>query len=115
MGASNNPQRYSCKAISKLNKYGFDFIPLGIRKGEVEGKVIQNIAERPELTNVDTVTLYMNQVHQKEFYEYIIGLQPRRIIFNPGTENPELKMLASQSGIETIEDCTIVMLELGNY
>jgi predicted CoA-binding protein len=66
-------------------------------------------------TDIDTVTLYLNPLHQEPYYDYILGLKPRRIIFNPGTENPELEMLASEAGIECLEACTLVMLSTGQY
>jgi predicted CoA-binding protein len=73
------------------------------------------VTEPQPWENVDTVTLYLNPTRQEPYYDYILGLKPRRIIFNPGTENPELEMLASEAGIECMEACTLVMLSTGQY
>jgi predicted CoA-binding protein len=115
LGASNNPGRFSYKAADLLAKFRYDFVPVGIKKGESGGKQILPIKERPHIEEVDTITLYMNPFNQREYYNYIISLKPRRIIFNPGTENPELMELARQSAIETIEDCTLIMISSGVF
>jgi predicted CoA-binding protein len=70
---------------------------------------------KPEEEGVDTVTLYLGPDRQPEYYDYILSLKPKRIIFNPGTENPELVQLAKEQGIETVEGCTLVMLSIGAY
>lgn len=113
IGASNNPERYSYKAFERLTAHGFDAIPLGIKKGEVLGTPIIN--DRPALKNVDTVTLYINPNHQEAWEEYIFSLHPRRIIFNPGTENPEFAKRAQDRGIECTDACTLVLLATGMY
>lgn len=113
LGASNNPIRYSYTAVKQLLHRGHEVIPVGIKKGAIEGVPIQN--GTPELEDVHTITLYLNPQRQKEYYDYILGLQPQRIIFNPGTENPELLQLAKEQGIETEIACTLVMLSVGNY
>lgn len=113
VGASENPDRYSNKAMLSLKKHGHDVIALGIKEGEVAGiKILNN---KPQLKDIDTVTLYVGPKNQPEWIDYIIGLNPKRIIFNPGTENPEFFKAASQKGIECIEACTLVMLSIGNY
>lgn len=113
LGASPNPSRYSNIATNRLKKYGHEIVPVGIRKGEICGLDIQ--LGQPEIEGVNTITLYMNPVRQKPHYDYIFSLQPKRIIFNPGTENPELIKLAQAKGIETTIACTLVMLSVGNY
>jgi uncharacterized protein len=115
LGASNNPERFSFKAAVQLANFGYDFVPVGIKKGLAGGKPILPIKDKPFIENVDTITLYMNPVNQREYYNYIINLKPRRIIFNPGTENPELIGLAQKSAIEVVEDCTLIMLGSGIY
>lgn len=115
IGASSNPTRYAFLATSKLQLHGHEVVPLGIKSGEIDGLQIQNINEKPMLENVDTVTLYLNPDHQKQWEDYILGLKPHRIIFNPGTENPAFKRRAQNLGIETQEACTLVMLSIGNY
>ena len=112
LGASENPSRYSFLAINKLRRYGHPVVAIGRKPGKVQD--VEFSKERPQ-TDVDTVTLYLNPLHQKEYYDYIVSLKPRRIIFNPGTENDELISLAEQNGIEPVEACTLVMLSTGQY
>ncbi|HQQ94495.1 MAG TPA: CoA-binding protein [Bacteroidia bacterium] len=113
LGASDKPSRYSFLAARNLKKHGHNIILLGIRAGQVEDETIRT--DRPVLADVDTVTLYINPTHQKDWYDYILNLNPRRIIFNPGTENPEFVRLAKEKGIDCVEACTLVMLSIGNY
>jgi len=115
IGASNNPARFAYLAAEALDRYKHEFIPVGIRKGEVFGKPILNINEKPIVEDVDTITLYIGPQHQPQWYDYLISLQPKRIIFNPGTENPEFERLAEESGIEALEACTLVMLRTGQF
>ncbi len=113
LGASTNPTRYSYKATSKLKAAKHEVIPVGIKKGEIEGITIEN--GTPDLEGVDTVTLYLGPPRQAQYYDYLLSLKPKRIIFNPGTENPELMKLAEENGIEAEVACTLVLLSLGNY
>ena len=114
LGASTNETRYSNRAVKALKRNGFEAIPVSIKKGVIEGITILN--GEPEVEDVHTVTLYMNPKRQVAYYDYIVnGLKPKRIIFNPGTENDELVQLANEQGIETEIACTLVMLSIGNY
>lgn len=113
LGASPNPMRYSYAATKRLLGKGIDVVPIGIRKGEINGLEILN--DQPEVDDVHTITLYLNPSRQTAYYDYILGLDPSRIIFNPGTENPELINLARERGIETEVACTLVMLSLETY
>ncbi len=113
LGASPNPARYSYLAVNKLSRYHHPVIAIGKRKGKV-GDVEINTEQTP-VTDVDTVTLYLNPQNQKQYYNYILSLKPKRIIFNPGTENDELYKLAKQNGIEVMEACTLVLLSTGQY
>ena len=113
LGATPNPDRYAYRATSRLKAQGYEVIPMGIRKGEIEGIKIENTT--PQYEDVDTVTLYLNPELQKPYYDYIFSLKPKRIIFNPGTENFDLVRLAKKRGIETEIGCTLVMLSIGNY
>lgn len=113
LGATPNPDRYAYRATSRLKAHGHEVIPMGIRKGEIEGIKIENAT--PQYDGIDTVTLYLNPELQKPYYDYIFSLKPKRIIFNPGTENFELIRLAKEKGIETELGCTLVMLSIGNY
>lgn len=110
IGASTSPTRYSFLAAQMLTEYGHEIVPMGIKKGEVQGTPIQDIRSKPEIKEVDTVTLYIGPQRQPEWYDYILSLKPRRIIFNPGTENEEFEKLAEIAGAEVIEGCTLVML-----
>jgi uncharacterized protein len=113
IGASENPERYAYMAAHRLVKYGHTIVNLGKKQGNVAGEPI--FTDKPIVEEVDTVTLYINPMHQKEWYDYILALRPQRIIFNPNTENPELEQLAKKQGIETVEGCTLVMLGSGQF
>jgi predicted CoA-binding protein len=113
LGASANPSRYSYLALNKLKAYGHPVTGIGKKPATVNGIDISD--EKRELNNVDTITLYLNPVNQKPYYDYILSLKPKRIIFNPGTENPELVSLAESNGIQTIEACTLVLLSTNQY
>jgi predicted CoA-binding protein len=113
IGASTNTERYSNKAAHHLAARNYEFVLLGLQKGEVLGHAILN--GFPELDGIDTVTLYLNPQRQAEYYDYILRLKPRRIIFNPGTENAELVAIAEAEGIICIYACTLVLLATGNY
>lgn len=113
LGASDNPERYSNMAVKKLAAYNHPVVAIGKREGDING--IKITTQQKKEDNVDTVTLYLNPYNQREFYEYILALQPKRIIFNPGTENDELAEIAGKKGIETLEACTLVMLSTGQY
>ncbi|HEY9048554.1 MAG TPA: CoA-binding protein [Ohtaekwangia sp.] len=110
VGATNNPARYAYLAASMLTEYNHEIVPIGIKTGEVAGREIQDIRKKPAIEGVDTVTLYIGPQHQPEWYEYIFSLKPKRIIFNPGTENEEFEKLAEEKGIEATEACTLVLL-----
>jgi uncharacterized protein len=113
IGASDNPSRYSFLAIKKLKAKGHTVVAIGRKKTTVEGVIIDT--DMKPFTAIDTVTLYLNPLHQQEYYNYILSLQPKRIIFNPGTENEELKRLTEINGIEPIYACTLVMLSANTY
>lgn len=113
LGATNDATRYAYKAANMLKKHGHPIVPVGQKRGEVAGEIIRN--DQPLEEEVDTVTMYVGTRNQKPLYDYILNLNPKRIIFNPGTENPELEQMAEEKGIETIEGCTLVMLSVGLY
>lgn len=114
LGATPNPQRYAFIAANKLVKFGHEIVNVGIKNGEVAGEEILN--GTPEVENVDTVTLYVGPKNQEPYYDWLVNeVKPRRIIFNPGTENAELSMLARREGIETEVACTLVLLASGQY
>ncbi len=113
LGASDNPERYSYLAVENLTKQNHPVIAIGRKAGKINGTPI--ITDHPAEKDVDTVTLYLNPIAQKEYYDYIFSLNPKRIIFNPGTENDELENLAQAKGIQSLEACTLVMLRTGQY
>jgi predicted CoA-binding protein len=113
LGASDNPARYSFMAVERLTFHQHPVIAIGKKQGSIN--TVPIITEHTPIGDVDTVTLYLNPTHQKEYYDYILSLHPKRIIFNPGTENDELYDLAKANQIEPIEACTLVMLSTGQY
>lgn len=113
IGASNNPERYSFRAIMLLRAKNHPVIAYGLKTGTVAGVSIETRWNQD--WEVDTVTLYLNPQRQEAFYEQIVALHPRRVIFNPGTENPVFEKLLNEAGIETEEACTLVLLSLGQY
>lgn len=115
LGASPNPSRYAFTAASMLHERDIPFVPVSIKSGEIFGMPIQNLREKPPLSGIHTVTLYIGPQHQEEWYAYILSLKPKRIIFNPGTENQELMNLAKNNGIEVTSACTLVLLSTGQY
>lgn len=115
VGATDNPGRYAYLAANMLNEYDHKIVPLGIKHGEVAGEQILDIRTKPDVKDVDTITLYIGPPRQPEWYDYLLSLNPKRIIFNPGTENPEFEKLAEARGVETMEACTLVLLRSRQY
>jgi predicted CoA-binding protein len=113
LGATTNPSRYAYRAAAMLTAQGHPIFPVGIKRGEIFGKTIESNPQ--PMQGIDTITLYLNPNNQKGYYDFILQTQPKRIIFNPGTENPELEQLAEAQGIETLEACTLVMISMGVY
>ncbi len=113
VGASENPQRYANKAIRKLLRYGHEVVPLAPRPGQVAG--VPFVTGFPKVEDVHTITLYVGPGRQTAIYDYLLSLKPKRIIFNPGTENDIFMQKAQKQGIETIQDCTLIMLETGVF
>ncbi|WP_310588850.1 CoA-binding protein [Flectobacillus sp. BAB-3569] len=113
IGATTNSARYAYIATNMLLNHGHEVELLGIKKGEVASILIQN--GFPKLENIDTVTMYIGPQHQPAYYDYILELNPKRIVFNPGTENPEFETLAQSKGIAVEEACTLVLLSTGQY
>jgi hypothetical protein len=113
LGASPKPERYSFKAVNMLKKFGHPVMALGAREAMIGNtKIIKGF---PDFKDIDTITLYLGKKNQLSFYDYILEINPRRIIFNPGTHNPDLISLAEGKGIEVIEACTLVMLSTGQF
>jgi len=113
IGASPNPLRFSHKMVKSLIRHGFEAVPLGIHEGDIKG--VKILTGKPALEDIHTVSLYLAPHKQKEYFDYIISLAPKRIIFNPGTHNHELFSLAEKNDIEAITDCALIMINQGIY
>ena len=113
LGASTKPERYAFKAINMLVDKGHSVLAVGQNAGEVAGVKIQTKAI--PLKNIDTVTLYLNPARQCDYYNYIVETKPKRVIFNPGTENPEFYQLLQLNGIKVEVACTLVLLTTNQY
>ena len=113
IGASNNPERYSYKAAERLLAHGHEIELLGLKPVEVFGKTVD--IERKVFNDIDTVTMYVGPKNQPEYYDYVLAIKPKRVIFNPGTENSEFESLLSKNGILAEEACTLVLLGTGQY
>ena len=113
LGASTKPERYAYKAISMLVEKGHSVLAIGQNAGEVAGIKIQTKAI--PLKNIDTVTLYLNPARQRDYYNYIVEAAPKRVVFNPGTENPEFYQLLKLNNIKVEVACTLVLLATNQY
>tara|TARA_R110002050_G_scaffold109799_1_gene221381 strand:- start:112207 stop:112590 length:384 start_codon:yes stop_codon:yes gene_type:complete len=114
IGATPNENRYAFKAVTKLTEHEYPVIALGFRDGEIAGNTI--IKRWPSsISNIKVVSLYVGPARQPEFYNYIIGLHPKKVIFNPGTENKDFYQKLTENGIEFEEACTLVLLATGMY
>lgn len=113
VGGSIKPERYSNIAMRKLLMFDHPVVSIGLREGQVRDIEIQT--GFPELTDIHTITLYVGPQNQPQYYDYLLALNPKRIVFNPGTENIEFREMAEQKGIETIYHCTLIMLDEGIF
>ena len=113
IGASTNDARYSNKAIKNLKAHNHTVVAHGLRSGNVAGVEIQT--EQPLDSDIHTVTMYVGPQNQKGYYDYITALKPKRVLFNPGTENPEFYDKLNKAGIPYEEACTLVLLSINNY
>ena len=113
LGASDNPYRYSYLAVNRLRSQGHPVVAIGKKNTMVADVQIEK--EKKDWSGVDTVTIYLNPTHQEQYYDYILSLKPKRIIFNPGAENDELADLAVKNGISPVEACTLVLLSTNQY
>tara|TARA_B100000886_G_C20400460_1_gene482343 strand:- start:346 stop:720 length:375 start_codon:yes stop_codon:yes gene_type:complete len=113
LGASPKPQRYAYQAVLQLSRNEIEVIPMGLEDGQIDS--ISIIKPFQPLINIHTVSLYLSPHRQQEYYNYIIELKPKRVLFNPGTENPEFSQLLSSSRIQWENACTIVLLSTNQY
>ena len=115
IGASPDTSRYSYLACQMLDDAGIEFVPVGIKKGEILSNPILSLMEKPAIQDVHTVTMYISPKNQIEWYDYIISLNPKRLIFNPGTGNDELGQLAENKGIKVDYACNLVLIQTGQF
>ncbi len=113
IGATTNPGRYAHAAAHRLRQKKHEIVQIGLRSGQVADTPIDT--HQISYQGIDTVTLYIGPRHQPQYYDYVVSLRPKRVIFNPGTENPEFERLLRENKIEPIEACTLVMLATGQY
>lgn len=113
IGVSTNSNRYSNLAINKLVNHNHPVVAIGLKKGAVAG--VEITTEKEPFDDIHTVTLYLNPKRQAEYYDYILSLKPQRVVFNPGTENPEFYKLLRDNGIPFEEACTLVLLSTDQY
>ena len=113
MGASTEPSRYAYKAVKMLQRFGHPVVAMGKKEDNLDGIKIEKGAA--PFDGVNTVTLYLNPMNQRPYYDYIIELSPKRVLFNPGTENPELYALLRENHIDIEIGCTLVMLSTNQY
>ncbi len=113
IGASLNEDRYSNRAVRSLVAHQHEVVAYGLKPGEIAGIFIDT--ELKNYQNIDTVSMYINPSRQQELYDYIIPLNPRRVIFNPGTENPEFQLLLDKEGILFEDACTLVLLSTNQF
>ena len=114
LGASSKPERFSYEAIRSLQKKNIPVVAIGRREADL-GDVKIRKGMPDDITGIHTVTLYLSAINQKAYYPFILSLNPKRIIFNPGTINPELAAMASKRGIEVVNECMLVMLNKGLF
>ncbi|MFT5512676.1 MAG: putative CoA-binding protein [Bacteroidia bacterium] len=113
LGASPKEERYSFRAATELKHYAHPVELLGINDGSIGGQAIDTTPKMYD--DIDTVTMYLGAKNQIEYYQYLIALNPKRVVFNPGAENDEFCKRLEKKGIECLEACTLVMLSIGNY
>ena len=115
LGASLNPYSYAFMAAKRLYEKGYEFIPMSNKPGTIFGQEILDINTKPTLHNIHTIAVYLNPEKQREWYDYLLSIQPQRVIFNPGAENPDFSQMAKVQGIEVENSCILTLLSIGNY
>lgn len=113
LGASPNPVRFSYKAVKSLLRHDQEVVAVGFREGLIVDEKI--LVGKPHIENVHTVSIYIGSSRQSDYYDYIISLKPKRVIFNPGTVNPEFMGRLKREGIEPVAECMLVLLHDGEY
>jgi uncharacterized protein len=113
LGGSSNPERYSYLAINKLREHQHPVLAIGRRSARVADITV--LQEMSPVSDLDTVTVYLNKENQKNYYDFVLAQHPRRVIFNPGAENPEFEKILTDQGIQVLEACTLVLLATGQF
>ena len=113
LGASMNPERFAYMAVRKLKYSNVPVVAVGLREGEISGVLIEK--PFPKFDGIHTVTLYIGPKNLPAYYDYILGLKPKRVIFNPGTESPEFAAILTTAGIEVVHACTLIMISNNVY
>ncbi|MCP4312202.1 MAG: CoA-binding protein [Bacteroidetes bacterium] len=113
LGASPNPVRFSYKAVKSLKRHEKEVVPVGFRSGEIED--IEILVGKPAIEGVHTISMYIGSSRQEDYYDYIISLKPKRVIFNPGTVNPPFMAKLQKEEIEPVSACMLVMLSEGEF
>lgn len=113
IGASEKTERYANKAVRKLLAHDYEVHAIGARPGMIKNTPI--VTDKVPIDDLYAVSLYLGRARQQAYYDYIVGLKPEKLVFNPGAENPELAKIAKDAGIEVIHDCTLVMLNEGSF
>lgn len=113
LGATDNPDRYSCKAVKALLRNEYEVVPVGVRSGII--KETEILTGMPHVDDVDTILIYMGAKKQPEFYDYILNMNPRRVVFNPGAENPELENILKEKDIKVVKDCALIMINTDTF
>jgi predicted CoA-binding protein len=113
LGASPNPVRFSYKAVKSLLRNDQEVVAVGFKEGLIEGEKI--LVGMPPIEGVHTVSVYIGSSRQEGYYDYIISLKPKRVIFNPGTVNPDFMARLNREGIEPVAECMLVLLNEGEY
>lgn len=113
LGASPTPTRYAYKAVKRLLSYGHKVVAIGKVEAEIDSVMINK--EMVDIPDLHTITMYLNPEKQEPYLDYILELKPKRIIFNPGSYNPKLEKMARAAGIQVLEDCTLVMLDMDDF
>lgn len=114
LGASHNPERYAYKAFKMLQEYGHDPVPVNPGRVEIEGKKVFPALGAIDFP-IDTLTMYVGPAISTSLANDILALRPKRVIFNPGSENPELEKKLEQKGVQVLEACTLVLLRTNQF
>ncbi len=115
VGATEKRNRYAYVAAERLVEAQMEMVLIGRKKGHVLGHEVFVLQERPPIPGIHTITMYLSAQNQREYYQYFLSLNPKRVVFNPGAENFELESMLVERGVQVENACTLVLLSIGNY